>query len=101
MTLGLYMDHHVPAAITGGGRVYDMIDRKDITADLTQMELAAGEGRVLLVGNQAHVPLRDGVVGHLGQEPQHGQPGVPVQFGDVAGLGGNGDGDAGAAHEAP
>jgi len=42
-------------SVTGGGRVYDLIDRKDITGNLTQMELAAGEGRVLLVGNQAEL----------------------------------------------
>jgi hypothetical protein len=42
-------------SITGGDRVYDMIDRTDITGNLTQMELAAGEGRVFLVGNQAEL----------------------------------------------
>jgi len=29
-----------------------MIDRKDITGDLAHLELAAGEGRLLLVGSQ-------------------------------------------------
>lgn len=48
-------------SVTGGGRVYDMIDRKDITGELTQMQLAAGEGRVLLVGNQAELE-RDGAL---------------------------------------
>ena len=42
-------------SISGGGRVYDMIHRKDITESLTQMELAAGEGHVLLVGSQAEL----------------------------------------------
>jgi hypothetical protein len=39
-------------SVTHNGRVYDMIDRKDITGDLPQLELAAGEGRLLLVGSQ-------------------------------------------------
>lgn len=48
-------------SIQSNDRVYDMIDRKDITGDLTQMKLAAGEGRLLLVGNQSDLE-RDGTL---------------------------------------
>ncbi len=41
----------VDISITGDGSVYDMIERTDVTGNLTQFELTAGEGRVLLVGS--------------------------------------------------
>jgi hypothetical protein len=39
-------------SVSDSGRVYDMIDRKDITGDLALLKLAAGEGRLLLVGSE-------------------------------------------------
>ena len=39
-------------SVTDSGRVYDMIDRKDITGDLANLELPAGGGRLLLVGSE-------------------------------------------------
>jgi hypothetical protein len=42
-------------SVTHSGRVYDMIDRKDITGTLPQLELAAGEGRLLLVGSRQNL----------------------------------------------
>ena len=37
-------------SVTGNGRVYDMIERAEVTGKLAQIELQAGEGRVFLVG---------------------------------------------------
>jgi hypothetical protein len=39
-------------SVTHSGRVYDMIDRKDITGALPHLNLAAGEGLLLLVGSE-------------------------------------------------
>jgi hypothetical protein len=41
-------------SITGTGRVYDMIERTDVTGNLAQIDLQAGEGRVFLVGTSEH-----------------------------------------------
>lgn len=45
----------VDISITGIDRVYDMIERTVVTGNLTQIELSAGEGRVLFVGSSEDV----------------------------------------------
>ncbi len=41
----------VDLSVAGNGRVYDMIERVDVTDSLAQIHLEAGEGQVLLVGS--------------------------------------------------